>query len=261
MKILIGRHNGIGDIIMAAPFIATYLELGHDVTITCDVGRHTWLTWVFPKLKVIGFTCDPYQDFRETVEGFDVYLNLNNSEHADGVSVHFNSPPINQQAVYAFLAKMKHLPLPTRGLSPSRYISYPSVRGNETILFSQSTHPSRNLPPALVEQIRARIPDLVVNPPGDLIDLSERIARAKQVIGVDSGGIHLAEAFSTPWRVLHTTFDFETRHAFYEYGDRVSSLQANTPCSPCRSHSGCDNIICTSAFDLDAIVAPIPGAA
>ena len=260
MKILIGRHNGIGDLIMAAPFIATYLELGHEVTLSCVVERHSFMTWVFPNLSVIGCSRNPYDDFRDAVPGYDVYLNLNNSEHADGVSAYFNGRGINQQAIYAFLAKLKGLPMPTRGLSPSRYISYPAERGNETILFSKSTHPSRNLPDSLVDQLRARMPDLVVNPPGDLIDLSERVARAKQVIGVDSGGIHLAEAFKTPWRVLHTTFDFETRHSFYEYGDRVSSLQAGVACSPCRQHGGCANIICTAAFDPEAVLAPIPGA-
>jgi hypothetical protein len=256
MKILIGRHNGVGDLIMAVPFIVSYLEMGHEVTLACSPGRHDWLRWLIPGLPLIDCVSNPYEDFAFEAAGYDAYLNLNKTEFADDVSAFFKHRPMNQQAIYAFLAKLHQLPLPSRGMSPSRYINRPTERGNETILFAKSTHPSRTLPEAMVAEIRRRRPDIVVDPPGSLMELSERVARARQVIGTDSGGVHLAELFRTPWRVLHTTFDYETRHTFYEYGSAATSLQADAPCSPCRRHEGCDDIICTARFDIDAILAP-----
>lgn len=260
LKILIGRHNGIGDLLMAVPFIATYRDLGHDVTLACAYPRHAWMSWLFPDVKIVDPWIahrSPYTDFDEEADGYDIYLNLNHTEMADSVSATFKAASINQQLVYAFLATRKKLPMPTRGLSPSEYISFPVRRGEETLLFAQSTHSTRSLPDALVDKIRRRRPDIVINPPGTMIELSERVARAKLVIGTDSGGVHLAEAFRTPWRVLNTTFDFDSRYSFYKYGDRTTSLQANIACSPCSWHSGCGQPVCTGAFDVDAILAPL----
>ena len=241
---------------MAIPFIAGYLEMGYDVTLACDPNNHGWLPLVLPELKIIDCPWEPYKDFHQVADGFDVYLNLNRVEILDDMMRELHVSPINMQLSYSILAAQKGLPRPKKGLSPSRYIDYRAERGEEVLIFTRSTHPSRSLAPEVVSALRRSAPGALIDPKfPDLVTMCKAIAAARAVIGVDSGAVHLAEVFRTPWRVLHTTMDFEKRHHFYEHGSAITSLQAATPCSPCFQHSGCDNVVCTSSFDTKDILA------
>ena len=240
---------------MAVPFIGTYLELGHDVTLACDPGKHHWLTWAFPQLKVIDCICNPYEDYNQTAEGYDVYLNLNRVELLDSISSATGWEVLNQQYSYSIVAALRGLPLPHKGFSPSRYVDYPIAHGGQVMVFTKGSHASRTMAPELAEELRRRAPDAVFDPEyGSLIELSQAIAGAREVIGMDSGAVHIAEMFSTPWRVLHTTMNFKIRHKFYEYGDETSSLQAGLECSPCYDHGGCEDLQCTKSFPVEQLL-------
>jgi Domain of unknown function (DUF4214)/Glycosyltransferase family 9 (heptosyltransferase) len=254
MDILIGRHNGIGDLIMAVPLIGHLLDRGHNVTMMTRERNHDFLRWIFPKLLTTPHDVQPEMDWRSSVPGFDKYLNFNRViELTDDQTCLRNGLPMNQQEVYCLLviSQMGGLENIPANLSPSRWIKQVYDKSGPTMVFTRSTHPSRRIEAPVLEQLLKRYPDAVIDPQYETqIQFAEAVARARLVIAPDSGAIHVAELVSTPWICLHTVMDHSMRHLFYEHG---RSIQSSVACSPCRRHGGCGNIQCTSNFNLDLL--------
>jgi hypothetical protein len=250
MRILIARHNGLGDMVMLFPFIGTYLAAGHQVTVETHPRNHEFLRWVFPSVQTLACTCDPYTDFRQRQHGFDVLLNYNRLELIDGLYRDLGLPALNWQLQCLAIALQAGLPR-VADLSPSAYVDYPvkKVRGS-VMVFTRSTHHSRTMGPSVVDQLRQKYPNATIDPEYETqVGLAEHIAHADLVIGMDSGAIHVAEAFKTRWVCLHTTFDEASRHQFYKHG---VCHQSDHTSSPCYAHDGCGFCggACPSEFNI-----------
>jgi hypothetical protein len=256
MQIHVMRHNGLGDLIMALPFLSTWLKEGHSVRLETDQKNHEWLGWLLPDLELLNCQHNPYDDFRQHVAGAHRTLNWNRLELADGAMVHAGSRPVNWQEMYLLTTAAAGLPLP-KSLSPRDYgppIGFGDCGSGEVLLFCNSTHESRTLRGDIVERLSKRIPNLVISPKyKSHHDLFMAIERANFVIASDSGAIHIAELMGAPWAVLHTTFDLEARHKYYRCG--MLHAQSTHPASPCFHHGGCDVCVstCASKFGSAAV--------
>lgn len=249
MKVAIARHNGLGDLVMAMPFIITLCDAGHDVTIETDISRNLeWLNWLAPKAAVVNCRCDPYTDFRQHQPGFDRLLNFNRLELVDSTSRRLGGP-YNWQEMMLTMIAAAGLPVPA-DLSPSKYVrqsirkSLPAPGRGGVLVFAKSSHPSRRLCERSLECISQVYPKALVDPrfPG-LLDLFKAVHSASLVIGCDTGAVHVAEAMGTRWLCVHTTFDEHTRHKHYLFG---TALQAHYPCY---SHDWCDGCMGASLND------------
>lgn len=252
MKILITRHNGIGDVIAAMPLAMHFAHSWHEVEFHTVHNNHPIINALYPEIKTGDLHHDPGHRTPKA-EGFDRFINLDRFEPIDRYFVDIKHQHINIQAMYGILALQAGFDdsdLPVE-LSPSVYTNYQRPKNNELLIFSESTHESRGIDPAIVDQIvalKSKDYTVVVNPKYDSkLQLLQAIASAQQVIGCDSGPIHLAEATKTPWTCFHTTFDNYTRHKYYHYGKVKESY---IECSPCHSHVGCGTPYCKKQFTI-----------
>lgn len=254
-RAIILRHNGIGDLVMAAPWIVLMAEK-HSLTIEAEAGNHKWLNWVFPMVSLRNCSCDPFNDHRTRIDDFDISVNLNRIEEIDASRLSLGIVPINFQDMYSVMFTAAGTPPPSDGMAPSLRtkgrIAPPSGR---VLIFTKSTHPSR----ALSEGMNSLITETLskyetqyhINPQyRSRLSLFENVASASAVIGGDSGAIHIAELLHVPWLCLHTTFNCDLRHKYYKMG---SCLQSMKKCSPCYCHGGCEKMDCTGMFNEEEV--------
>jgi hypothetical protein len=269
MKILISRHNGLGDIVMAVPYVGNFLKLGYQVTFECVDAHWPWLQKLLPGVQCKNLDVDPYSDYRQVHHQYDHFLNFNRCEQQDGFAIELRriypkTQPVNMQYLYGIMCRLRGLHTP-RELSPSKWVMRPgTLRTGSPVIFTKSTSPTRTMGATLLEKLREAFPTAEVDPtyPNKLA-LIEAMGHAPWMIGMDSGAIHVAEMMGTPWVCLHTTFDHPSRHQFYVHG---TSIQSSKPMSPCYEHGGCRacdgehvrleqglHLTCIDAFDVQEI--------
>ena len=246
MNVLFSRHNGMGDVVMALPFALAAARAGHVVAFETEPSNHDWLRLVAgPWLAPLPLVCNPYDDFRAEVPGYDRFVNLNRLELLDEWRTANKRRARSQQEAIADRVLLAGLPVPP-SLSPAGLWEHGLEKGSEVLVFSKSTSPSRAIGPKTLEKILEKFPGATVDPHyGSKVELLEAVARAKGVLAADSGPVHLAELCGTKWTCFHTTFDEEARHARYAHGICV---QSRVPCSPCFLHGGCAAHPCTDDF-------------
>jgi len=248
MRIMFARHNGIGDICMAIPFMAVVAHAGHEVHFMTDPSNVNWCRQIMPFAQSRSMDMNPYADHRLGIAGYDAYVNFNNVEQVDYYTELMGVPVPIRQVLYLALTRQHGLPVPAQ-FSPGRFVERPVVPKSEAVMvFSKAAgNVSRTLLPNVVEDIVRVYPDAVVDPTyPDKWDLFRAIAGARLVVSTESGPYHIAETVGTPWRALYTTFSPEVLSHFYESG---KCLQSSVSCSPCHKHSGCLDIQCTGRFD------------
>lgn len=248
MRVMFARHNGIGDICMAIPFMAAVAQAGNEVHFMTDKSNVNWCNKILTFAKSRAMDMNPYADHRLSISGYDAYVNYNNVEQVDYYTELMGVPVPIRQVLYVALTRQHGLPLPPQ-FSPRRFVERPMVARSENVLvFSKAAgNVSRTLLPNVVADIVDVYPDAIVDPIyEDKWDLFRAIAGARLVVSTESGPYHIAETVGTPWRALYTTFSPEVLSHFYELG---KCLQSSVACSPCHKHSGCLDITCTGRFD------------
>jgi hypothetical protein len=249
------RHNGMGDIIMAIPWIAPSWAT-HELTIETNFINIKWLEWLFPGIKIEHCSCDPYHDMRRSIPGFDVVVNLNMMEGLDMIRTGMGLLPINQQDTYTVLFYHAGVNPPVEGLSPGDMAKEKSRGDGPALVFFRATTPSRCVSARVADMVGEILSEMsiphYINPDySGRLSMMDNISKARMVIGGDSGAIHAAEMFGVPWLCLNTTFDRESRHKYYKRG---LDLQAKKECSPCYGHHGnCQELGCVDAFDRNDI--------
>lgn len=97
------------------------------------------------------------------------------------------------------------------------------------------------------ERIAAAVPQAAVCPPADLATVLELVARARGVVGVDSGIAHFAAALGRPTVMVFGATDPALTGC---QGPLARNLAASAPCAPCLSRR------CRYASPSDANGAP-----
>ncbi len=256
-RVLLSRHNGIGDIVMTLPFLKHLYENGYYTGFETEYSNFEWINWLFPNIRLEQYNYDWKNDFRLNYPGYFYFLNFNKYEKPNEYGaeiIHYKPLALfNYQAMCALLITMKGLPAPTE-LSPSFCCEHKFNKTDEIIVFNKSNNTRRTFSNRILDFIKKLIPNATVNPTyGSKLELLTHIGNAKLVISPDSGPIHFAELTSTHWICLHTAMTHESRHDFYKYGE---SIQSTAPCSPCCVHRGCwdkKELECLDMFNLNQI--------
>jgi len=256
-KVLVSRHNGIGDLAMILPFVDSVIKSGADVTLECDVKLNgAWLKAVMPELKTKQIVVHPYTDERKTVDGFDIFIGLNRlPESYDDRVVSGLEKPMSQQVLYWDAFNVSGVQTPDIGeltpaivIAPNYQRDY-DKRKKRTLVFTKSTSPSRTVSiSTMVNALENTIleGEVIYNPTYPSREgLLEAIADSRLVVSVDSGAIHMAELTHTSWICLQTTMSGAMRHVSYKYG---VDIQSSSKCSPCHAHGGCSSMSCLSNF-------------
>jgi ADP-heptose:LPS heptosyltransferase len=264
-KILISRHNGIGDIVMSIPFIFGLPTNEYDITFETNENNFKLIQYLIPNLKLKNIMVSPFNDYRITEEGYDILINLNRTIVCNSVSWVYkdlDALQLNQQILNYFIFALRGLPTPIE-LSPSAYIHKEKFPTNKILIFLNGSIANRTIGKKITSDIE-KICDnkrIFLNPRYDnLQTLAEEINNAKFVLSVDTGTLHLAEALSTKWFGLFTTMNGSSRVKYYKHG---SYIQSNVKCSPCNNHAACgQNCIihpetgfdCVNGFDSEFLI-------
>lgn len=258
-KVLISRAWGIGDVCMSVPFVGHLINKGYDVTYE-TYSYDSLLKYFFPTINTINTSVYPDRDFRRHVDGYDYFVNLNRwTEDIDELAyIKYNDEigkNLNAQFNYAIaFHTINNLPVPD-DLSSGSYIFKEKVPTDDVLFFSKSSSPTRTLQENVVEFVKSRIPNVIVDPKyNNLAMLAEKINNAKLVIATDTGPLHIAECMSTKHIGLYTAMGIKTRTKYYKHG---IYLQSTSECSPCNYHGrSCKNsekFVCTKTFDFEKL--------
>jgi len=263
IKVLISRHNGIGDIIMSIPFIFGLPSSEYDVTYETVEENFSLINYLIPNLKLKKLTEIPFEDYRVIQNGYDVLINLNRSILHNCMCWQYmdvDGLKSNQQVLYAFIVSLHGLPVPIN-LSPSAYIHKEKHPTNKILIFTKSTINNRSLSRRITDRLEELCDNkqIFLNPWFDTKSkLAEEINNAKFVISVDTGTLHLAEALSTKWIGLYTNMSGITRVKYYKHGEII---QSSAECSPCNFHgfremciTKDNKIECTYGFDVSFLI-------
>ena len=250
-SVLIQRWGGIGDVIMILPVACNlvrprYHKQGMLVTFEGLEEDRGWMQHYFPQLQYLATNHgNRTQDFSkyDYVLEFDQY-----NDQFDTVLAGYGSPTINAQELFCVEAAWNRLPYPRADqLSPSFWIDRAPSRREESLLFTKASCVARTMSEVASSQLMGSHKFTRKNPRYQTrLELFQAISQARLVVAPDTGVIHIAEMFKTPWVCLHNTFSNASRHKHYKHG---LCVQSKVPCSPCFLHGGCGNQICKEAYD------------
>ena len=105
MRVMFARHNGIGDICMAIPFMAVVAQLGHEVHFMTDPSNVNWCNQIIRFARTFPMDMNPYADHRLALPGYDVYVNFNNIEQVDYYTELMGVPVPIRQVLYLALTR------------------------------------------------------------------------------------------------------------------------------------------------------------
>ena len=262
-KVLISRHNGIGDIIMTIPFVLGLSSNEYDVTYETIEENFGFIKYLIPNLKLKLLSVPSvYTDCRAVEDGYDILVNLNRLMEGNNLAFRYQDVEglaLNQQILTAIIFTLHGLPTPFE-LSPSAYIHKEKHPTNKILIFTNSTNSNRSVSKRILGELEkvCNNRQIFLNPKYEsLIVLAEEINNAKFVMSVDTGPLHLAEALSTKWFGLYTNMSGITRVKYYKYGEFI---QSKAECAPCNYHAkNCRCSIelpfeCTDGFDVNFLV-------